>query len=561
MGELLKRSHLFAVILISIASFVLMVFPFVSNLDSDVIPLSLTYDNFYHPLMAKAVHDSGQHRVYVPYRAMGIKDSLLADPPLPYSIPATVAMLTNVPVYNVFLILAALFQIFMCLGMYAIIRRYFNESIALFALAIALIPASAAWLFQYMIGFTTSLEAFAFVPLILFLLMYLFEHKSDLAAALIGAALSVQMMIHGPIECAYIYLFVSAAIAVVWWRTRHPWLVRALVVTTASAGILSAYQYVLLRLFRISGENIFQMLRAGSPIPSYFPIPVIHWTLLLLTIIGGVVLALRILQHKASKQQATTVFFIVMMIAISLSFLLGVDGSRTMRQYYNAYPLLALIPAAGIYAVVRALKSKIPENLFRFIDIGIVLVILYLSFMPTFNELKGVAGSGMATPQRWQAVKWVRDHTPTDARVFALYGFEHEFEMLSERVVFKGDFGLGFTQKNIDSLCKGQYPETYAGLFGAAFTFWPGSINGTLEYPVREGLLNFRFATLFQPGTTIPLPNPVADLPLSAFDYVVLQYQGTPADPCMAFFINESANQGHNVAWKNDQFAVLEVAK
>ena len=555
---LLKQWQVLALIVLSFASFVLMVFPFIPDLDSDVLPISLTYDNFYHPNMAKGVHDTGQHRVYVPYRALGIPDALLADPPLPYSIPATVAMLTRVSVYNVYAILAALFQVFMCLGVYAIVRRHFNQTMALFAATIALIPATASWFFQYTIGFTTSLEAFAFAPLILFLLLYLYEKKSVLAAGVIGAAFSVQFMIHGPIEVAYVYLFVTAAMGVLWWRTRQSWLPTWLVMT-GTAGVLSVYQYVLLKLLRLTGENIAGTLLAGNPIPAYFPRPDIPWVLLAVTVIGGAVLLLRLLQRKSTPQQATILFFIVMMIGISLSFLVGVDGSRTMRQYFNAYPFLALIPAAGIYAVTRMLKSKVSDNVLRFVDLSIVALILYLSFMPTFAALKGVAAGGQATPERWQAIQWVRDNTPKDARIFYLFGFEHEFEMLAERTAFKGDFGLGFTQKNVIALCNGQYPETYAGMWAAAFSARPGA-DGTIEYPARAGFFNFPFRTLYRPGTTTPVPNVNDEVPLSNFDYVVLQHKGTQVDPCMAFFIEQSQNKGHKVVWKNDQFIVMEVA-
>ena len=558
MGDV-RKWHILAIIILAFAGFALLVFPFIPDLAQDRLPISLTYDNFYHPLMAKAVHDTGQHTVYAPYRAMGAQDALLADPPLPYSIPATVAMLTSVPVYNVFVVLAALFQVFLCLGVYAIVRKHFNESIALFTLAIALIPATSAWLFQYTIGFTTSLEAFAFVPLILFLMLYVFEHKSDLAAVLMGAALSVQFMIHGPIECGYVYAFVSAALAAVWWKTRHSWLVRAWVVMTASAGILSLHQYMLLKLLRLTGENISGTLLGGNPIPAYFPQPVIGWLLGALAVIGGAVLALRLVQRKAPRPQVALVCFIVLMIALSLSFLAGVDGSRTMRQYYNAYSLLALLPAVGIYTLLRALKGRVADNVSRIAEFAVVAVILYVSFMPTFTELSGTAAGGMATPQRWQAITWVRDHTPADARVFALFGFEHEFEMLTERVVYKGDLGLGFTQKNILALCNAQYPETYAGQWGAAFSVRPGRTNGTAEYPVSKGFLNFPFVPMVRPGTTTPIPIVNDEVPLSAFNYVVLQHKGTQADPCMAFFINQSQARGDALVWQNDQFAVLEV--
>jgi len=557
----MERWEVIAVIVLSLAAFVLMVFPFVKDLNSEVIPISLTYDNFYHPSMAKAVHDTQQNSVYAPYRVLGIKDALLADPPLPYSIPATVSMITGVPVYNMFAILVALFQIFMCLGVYAIARKYFNPVMAVFALAIALIPATYAWLFQYIIGFSTSLEAFAFVPMILFLTMHLYDKKSLLASVLIGAALSVQMMIHGPIECGYVYLFISGAMGIMWWRTRKPWLVKSWLAMSVSAAILGGYQFYLLNILRLSGENIAGTLFAGNPIPGYFPQPPIGWLLLALTVVGGIVLLLRLVQRKAPAAQATVVLFILMMIGISLSFVIGVDGSRTMRQYYNAYPFLVLVPAAGIYALSRLIKPRLSEGVVRLLEIGIVAVVLYLSFSPTYAELNGVAGSAMATPQRWQVLQWVKQNTPADSRVFYLYGFDHEFEMLAERVSLKGDMNLVFTQKNVVSLCNQQYPETYAGQWGAAFSVKPGSVNGTVEYPVYKSFLNYPFATLYRPGTTTPIATVNDEVPLSAVDYVVFQYQGSQVDPCMAYFINQSESRGSKVVWKNDQFAVMEVAK
>jgi hypothetical protein len=557
----MERWEIIAVIALSFAAFALMVFPFVKSLDSDVIPISLTYDNFYHPSMAKAVHDTQQHRVYAPYRVLGIKDALLADPPLPYSIPATVSMVTGIPVYNMFAILVSLFQIFMCLGVYAIARKYFNPVLAVFALAIALIPATYSWLFQYIIGFSTSLEAFAFVPLILFLTLYLYDKKSVLASVLIGAALAVQMMIHGPIECAYVYIFISAAMGVMWWRTKDKLLLKSWIWMSCSAAVLGGYQFLLLNLLRLSGENISGTLLAGNPIPSYFPNPELGWVLAGLAIIGGIVLLLRVLQKKSPAAQTTVLLFIIMMIGISLSYVIGVDGSRTMRQYYNAYPFLVLIPAAGIYAVSRLIKPRLSDGAMRLFDIGVVIAILYLSFSPTYAELNGVSAGGMATPQRWQVLQWVKQNTPAESRVFYLYGFDHEFEMLAERISLKGDMNLVFTQKNVVSLCNNQYPENYSGQWGAAFSVRPAKVNGTVEYPVYNGVLNFPFKTLYRPGTTTPIATVNDEVPLSAVDYVVFQYKGGQVDQCMAYFINESANRGSNIVWKNDQFAVIEVAR
>jgi hypothetical protein len=285
--------------------------------------------------------------------------------------------------------------------------------------------------------------------------------------------------------------------------------------------------------------------------------PEINIYLLAFVIIGCFWLVSSLIYKKLTAEQTIITLFIIMMLAISVSYLIGVDGTRTMRQYYNAYPLLALIPAVGIFAITRWVKMH-----HQAIDILIILIIAICSFTPTFSQLKNLADTGMATPERWEMIKFVRDFTPSDAKVFFLLGFEHEIEMLSERIVYKGDLGLGFTQKNLELLCQQTMPENFLGQWGAAFSARTTE-NNTLEYPERQGVFSFPFRTLYRPGTTTPIKNNVNDeVPLNTFDYVVLQYAGTQLDQCAIIFINKTltSNQTKTV-WNNGQFIILEVVK
>lgn len=576
---------LIATVLI-ILGFFLLVSSFIPNLDSSVPPVSLTYDNFYHPLMGKAVRDSGQQITYVPYRGFGTNNAVIGDPPLPYSMPAMLSMFTTVPFYNVFFILVVLLQISTAVGVYAIIRKYFNSSIALLALCLALIPTTESWFFQLYIGFSTSIEAFAFVPLIIFLAAYGLEKKSWLAPVLAGLALATQLMIHGPIEASYTYAFLSVmllahAIFVEWKKRdqsiKHSYIRHVIYLQsfgvwawmTASAVIVGFHQYVLLQLLRLSGENLSSALFVFNPIPAYFPrpvIPSIFYVLTAVTILYGLSRLMNLYQqvfghnnnsNKKAYAKEIVVLFVVFLATVSTSYWFGVDGSRAMRQYYNAYPFFVLFPAMGIYIVVKFFKKYLKENVQRVIFSLLILALVLSSFPSTYAAFKNLHASGLATGARWEAIEWVRDNTDTKSVVFFLFGFDHEVEMLSERVPYKGDAGLGFTQKNLLALCNGTLPNEFAGQWGGAVSVRKGR-NHTLEYPTYNGFFDFPFATLLRPGTSSSMPDANDLVSLSMFDYVVFQHRGTNIDQCLSFFIAKSQESGLSITWQNDQFTVMK---
>ncbi len=572
---------LIAVVLV-ILGFFLLVSSFIPNLESTVPPVSLTYDNFYHPLMGKAVRDSGQEVTYVPYRGFGTSTAVIGDPPLPYSMPAMVSMFTTVPYYNVFFILVVLLQICTAVGVYAIIRKYFNANIALLGLALALIPTTESWFFQLYIGFSTSIEAFAFVPLIIFLLAYGLEKKSWLAPVLAGLALATQLMIHGPIEASYTYAFLSVMLlvhaTVVEWKKRDQSIKRSFIRhviylqsfgvwawMTVCAVIVGLHQYILLQLLRLSSENLSSALFVFNPIPAYFPRPVIPLILYGLAIFGGFFLLMNLYQqvfeqnknpNKKAYAKEIVVLFVFFLIAVSASFLVGVDGSRAMRQYYNSYPFFVLLPAMGIYVIVQFFKKYLTNNVQRVIFSILILAFVLSSFPSTYAGFKNLHASGLATGARWEAIEWVRENTPKESIVFFLFGFDHEVEMLSERVPYKGDAGLGFTQRNLLSLCNGTMPSAFAGQWGGAVSVRKGS-DHTLEYPTYGGFFNFPFSTVLRPGTHSPMPDANDLVNLSMFDYVVFQHRGTNIDQCMLFFISKAMGSGWSIAWQNDQFTVM----
>jgi hypothetical protein len=560
MGEHWQKYEGLIVAALLAVAFAAIAFPFnEGDLGKDIIPISITYDNYYHPVIAKGIADQESQLVYPAFRALGIKNSAIADPPLHFSVPATFSKLVSLPFYQVHFFVSVLYWLWAGVALFVLVRRAFKPNTALVGLALALVPANAVWLFPLYIGFTPTFEAFFFIPFQIFLFAYLLEHRSWCASAFLGASLAAQFLTHGPFEAGLMLVFLTCAYALAWKQRREGWLARSWLLAVAVAGALSVYQYLLLRMTRITGENIVGTLLAGNPVPSYFPQIGLGWPLGIAIALGVIALGLAAASRKLSWLQGVLVAFIAFIAAFGFSTALGVDGSRAYRALYVAYPFFAVLAAAGIMAVWNQAKRFAPERLSQWFAVAVAVLIVAVSFSPLQDGLRSVASGNQAVGDRWQALQWVRDNTPEDSRVFFLLGFEHELGMLSERVPLKGDLGLGFTQRNIAELCNGQYPQNFSVHWGAGIT--TPIRDGAVFVPVRTGLFGIEEARVMRPGTNTPLTAEAEDrVPLSDIDYVVFQHQGTQADPCMAFFLNQSLSRGGKVAWKNNQFTVLEVA-
>ena len=147
--------------------------------------------------------------------------------------------------------------------------------------------------------------------------------------------------------------------------------------------------------------------------------------------------------------------------------------------------------------------------------------------------------------------------------IFALSGFEHEFSMFTERVSLKGDLNRGYTVDNIKALCIMRYPDEYKG----EWALREYGMYGLDTYARKRTGIN-TFEDVQEPfqnaskGYVFKGPDRGnQSVPLKFFDYVLLQYKGTTFDPCMAYFLNESINRGHKIAWYNQEMAIVQINK
>ncbi|MBI4140859.1 hypothetical protein HY485_03415 [Candidatus Woesearchaeota archaeon] len=259
------------------------------------------------------------------------------------------------------------------------------------------------------------------------------------------------------------------------------------------------------------------------------------------------------------------IYFLFLMYILFVGFsnyTINMWSNRAERQLFQGYPFLVLFPAIGITTLLKTTLSIIKQQkLTALSTIIIAIFILFSTWNGTYGVLKSIDQAAFVDDAKWESITWLRDNTPKDARAFFLSGFEHEFSMFSERINLKGDLNRGYTIENIKALCNGQYLEKYLGEW--AFREY-GAYGSDTYARKRTGLTKFGdIAEPFQNESEVYVFKGPGrgnqSVPLTFFDYVVLQYKGTGFDPCMAYFINESVNRGHTLAWMNNEMAIVKI--
>jgi hypothetical protein len=241
------------------------------------------------------------------------------------------------------------------------------------------------------------------------------------------------------------------------------------------------------------------------------------------------------------------------------------DANRAGRQLFNSLSLLVIFPAVGLYLVYSVvtwhrLVKPFSAALFLVLIGGLVL----MSAPKTFAELEAVDRGAFVDDEKWASIEWIRDRTPVESRVFYLNGFFHEFAMFGERPFSEGIVlpRPESMQFNFERLCSGNWTPVYAGHWGnGEFAYSTGE---TAYLKERTGWDTFAYVKPFddpESKAAFRYNNTISYVPLAFFDYAVVEYKGTQLDPCVAFFLNQSIERGHTIAWNNNRMAILKINK
>lgn len=556
--------------------FVLRNFPFSNgNFDEFKPPVITSYDLFANIDYASWIYESEDARFYNPSRILGIENSFVQQPIFFHLFIASFGKIAGLHPFQSTTLVTNLVSVLIIMIFFLVIRRFFNNYVALMAASFSLIPFAHFWFFQMNIGYMYDYYSFLFVPAILFIILVSINNSYSTKEALLlgvvlGSFVSSQWLSHFVELFAFIPLFCVLFMYCIYVRrfSFNIKLFSGFFVLTFIPFFI--YFFSLTRKAHLGGglsSGIKNSISFGQILswPDYFPkiqLPLIYWIFL---VVGSVVLLHSLFKKNTSFQKKIVICFIIYVILFGYSYLLGVTPNRTIRQLFNAYMLLFFIVSVGVYYSIMNMGRAFKKENINIIFIVVAILPLVFNFSNVYSALSNLDDSSFINDDKWEALMWVKENTAKNGFVFYLNGYFHEVEMLADRPYYEGLHlpTLDYGKKNIFSLCNKNYPDRYYGWWGAA-EYHP-ELGGYIKS--RKGLFDFEMI--------MPLENVDSALnysfkkdgrapdyvPLKFFDYVVVQYKNSGSDNCIMFFVNESLNKGHSVIWQNDEVMVLKINK
>ena len=527
-------------------------------------PVRNTVDVFIYTMHQRMVYET-EDAVHLSRAIAGLEKVVIANPLLIPIFTASLNKLTDVHPNHMAWVLIVLVSIFVPITFFVLVRRVFNDKVALLTLVLGLF-AEPFWYFKTYIGHWGDVISFFFVPGILFFLYLAHKQKPKVNAILIALLIAAMFFAHGS-EFLYMLVFcggwfVLNSVVRKDWKKLLPLGVMVVVFMLLILYILP------LMAFRLNPTHIAAAVGSNSRIPGYYPRINFNWIQIVFITIGVGSFLLLALSKKIRTGHLLILAFIAFLVLVSSTYPLM--GYRIYRQYYSAYFLAVVIIAFGAYFLLHQVLRK--TNLLSWewlVIISIVLVLGVMLFQNNYNHFGQQAQGSIADRKQWEAIMWTKSNTPEDAIILNFNGFIHAFpEFWNDRNMAHMQMHMDSHLENFKRLCSGIYPEEiYAscGQFGTGLD--PG-----VYITKRTGWNSFEFSKgpfcADYPAQEIEgFRERASIIPLTYFDYIMVQYSGTGRwigqnyDGCIAFFLNESLARGHELVWSNEKMAVLKVNK
>lgn len=553
-----KKIYLVLLIVLLIIGFVLRCFPFTNgHLTEDSPAVRTTYDAFFHVYISKGVYNQEEMRHWPAFATTGIK-TVNFQPPLLYVFMASFAKLANFSsFYRLFFFLICFFMVWTIFQVYVILAKFFNEEIALLGSVFALFP-TYNWLMFLVMGFSMDIFAFLMIPCFLFFSIRFINTHKNIYAFLSGLLLGASFLTH-ILEALFAGISI-ALIFLVFLILKKMSFKQVIVfgVCSLTTFFISVFYFLPLWFSGYGGHGgesasyLFKLGRVGKP-PSYFWPLSYHWILILGFLFLGFYLFKNYDNIYKNNKKFAVLLFILINLLLAFSWLIGMSGNRARRWHFLMYNFIAFLPGIGFYFLLGALKHRF----WRFIVALAFIVVMLFAFMPsTYKKLHSINSNTMFTDDKWEAIRFIRDHTPENTTFFALSGYYHQFPKFSERVPFYGDFGRDYTIDNYKKLCNRTMPAYWHGIFGIENYYK----NSSRLAVARKGLFGFETVPVnyrFKQNQTKALESTF--MKIQDFDYVVLPYRGSPVQKCLNVAILNLTKEGYPVVFKNPTMVVFKV--
>lgn len=371
-------------------------------------------DHFLLLAMAEAAYDQGHYRWLPPYLNLGIGKTLTHLPPGSALLPAMLARVAGIPVYDALeLFFIALFPLLSIPFQYI----FRGAPRAVLVLSLGLLPLLLMPNFVYGIG--RSQYPFLLGACFLFLFLAVLFTGVLRNPLVLGMLFAAMFLSHAP-QAVFGSLFLFAHWCAhayrrcAWgWQTLKPYLLTLLVAALGSGIYL--YVFTTGSLLAVGGDLSGYTFRSMTPLQFYPQFSVSVWQIplpvLALICLGFVALSLRPFPNRS-------VLFAFLLIT-NLNYLAFLPTLELRAfQYRYLWPiLLGPLFGLGSYAVLERLCKREVLRLCLSAAIAVLLAALCTLYVVSVPKPQQVI-----TAEQYEAFRWIEERLPDDAEVLFLYG-------------------------------------------------------------------------------------------------------------------------------------------
>lgn len=476
-------------------------------------------DAFLQLSAAEMVHDSGNLKFMPPWVNAGFKDVVGFYPPALGQLSAALSYLMDIEVYDGLFIISHFLVIFSVLTFYVIVRK-FSRDLAVLSLPLSVLYYSVPFFISMTFGELSFLLG-AYFLLVFFWCLDNLEHRISIIALIV----SVAGMLHSH-QSEFIFAMVFVFFYSLWkfcLRALNTETVKKIIVSVMIGILLSLYFFIIFRFsFMVTQPYSFKPTLAkdftGWRAVTFGSFGIVSGNLggvisktaglmlpaLLITgILLGVVYLLRTKRYP----------FIVAAFILIVGYTNLIGGMNRAFQTRFVWPIyFGLFLGAVFYTIIRQITKK--QNIFISAFTGLCLLLLLVSvyFIP-------MGGEGLMNIYQWNSLKWLRDNTPEDSKIYFLYtlgypqgasaSLSHRLTWFMTRDAFVESVQKGIVARN--------YSTAHLNWYDSGIGYWKSLLNfGYHETEDREYLSDNGFLRVPQSRD------------ICTFDYYVYDRQSDP---------------------------------
>jgi Dolichyl-phosphate-mannose-protein mannosyltransferase len=516
----------FALFLIA-AAFYVNFFVLNQGISHDIPFIQRSSDANQHTCFAEGLEKTRDFRYRPDYMAAGIKDSLHYSPSMLYILTLLLSQLSGMPVDDAIFLIVALAFTLPAVPIYCIVRRYFNEKIAIAAIVLALFPLNPFWTYAIGIGFWVFVLGALFIPFILYSLFCLIETKEPRYAAALGILIAAQFFAHPPVSFVMIP-FVGLYSLYSLFKQRDAKLFKLLALSALMSAVLSLWYLLDFYIGYVKGPSYNSYgITWFKPAEAFgFMAPTLSFIHpLLLALAGAGILSLLFLSRKDIK--SPPVAWIAFFMLFTFSNMIGVFywpiRFRLLWMFY-----LSILAAYGLFMALRVLKLE------KLLPAALILLLVYGAYtQASYNS----QGGPLLTQKEHEAIKWIKANTSDNERFMVLFGFWQNSMCYSQRATFEVQYPY-----MIEKAKAGEIPTEFPG----AYIF---QLN---DLPKKRGFLDY----YYYKNDTYPSPFESA----CNVNYVIGNYNvtGNALEQYNVYIINKLLKEGKfEIAYENGGVAII----